>query len=409
MGLTITRDRFDQQEYDLFNCRVRENLRALAALLERDEFGAGASSLGAELELYLIDEHGKVAPINKQVIADCNDPRLQPELNRFNLEYNVDPVATRGVPFSILEQRIDSAISALRDSAARHRARVIATGILPTLESGDLGTDAMTDEPRYRALAAGLTSMRNGPFSVDIDGQDPIELTNESVTLEGANTSLQVHWRVDPKQFADTFNAVQMATPLALAIGANSPLLMGHRLWDETRIALFKQSIDYRSHFDHGWQLPSRIPFGFGWVRSGALELFAETAALFPPLLPITGDEESLAVVTEGGTPRLDELRLHHGTVWSWNRAIYDPADNGHLRIEMRALPAGPTTRDMTANAALLIGLAEALRPTINQLLPALPYRYAEYNFYRAAKFGLQARLIWRVIPVRWPKSSLIW
>jgi hypothetical protein len=53
--------------------------------------------------------------------------------------------------------------------------------------------------------------------------------------------------------------------------------------------------------------------------------------------------------------PALEELRLHQGTVWRWNRAIYDPAEGGHLRIEMRALPAGPTVIDMLANAAFLL------------------------------------------------------
>ena len=83
--------------------------------------------------------------------------------------------------------------------------------------------------------------------------------------------------------------------------------------------------------------------------------------------------------------PTLAELRLHQGTVWLWNRPVYDNLGGGHLRIEMRALPAGPTAVDMVANAAFLIGLAEGLRPHINELLPGLPFPRAEYNFYRAA------------------------
>jgi gamma-glutamyl:cysteine ligase YbdK (ATP-grasp superfamily) len=61
----------------------------------------------------------------------------------------------------------------------------------------------------------------------------------------------------------------------------------------------------------------------------------------------------------------------------------------------MRALPAGPSVIDMVANAAFMIGLAEGIRPQINELLPALPFHMAEYNFYRAAQHGLEAQLVW--------------
>ena len=83
--------------------------------------------------------------------------------------------------------------------------------------------------------------MRQAPFEININGPDHLVTTSDSVTLEGANASFQVHLRIDPKRFADTFNAAQLVTPLAVAIGANSPLFLGHRLWDETRLALFKQ------------------------------------------------------------------------------------------------------------------------------------------------------------------------
>jgi hypothetical protein len=65
-----------------------------------------------------------------------------------------------------------------------------------------------------------------------------------------------------------------------------------------------------------------------------------------------------------GRVPALEELRLHQGTVWTWNRAIYDPTAGGHLRVEMRALPAGPTVVDMLANAAFHLGLALRWPPT---------------------------------------------
>ena len=94
-----------------------------------------------------------------------------------------------------------------------------------------------------------------------------------------------------------------------------------------------------------------------------------------------------------GQAPSLDELRLHQGTVWRWNRAIDDPAQGGHLRIEMRALPAGPTTViDMLANAAFLIGLSLWLAEQDPRWTYVLPFERADHNFYRAAQHGLSAQ-----------------
>ena len=93
--------------------------------------------------------------------------------------------------------------------------------------------------------------------------------------------------------------------------------------------------------------------------------------------------------------PSLAELRLHQGTVWRWNRAIYDPVAGGHLRIEMRALPAGPTVTDMLANAAFLIGLTLWLAGQDERWTYALPFERADHGFYRAAQHGLAAELSW--------------
>jgi hypothetical protein len=133
------------------------------------------------------------------------------------------------------------------------------------------------------------------------------------------------------------------------------------------------------------WRQPARVSFGHGWVREGAWELFAENVALYRPLMPY---------VSPINKP-FAELSLHHGTVWSWNRAVFEPNHGGHLRIEYRALPAGPTTLDMMANAALAIGLTQALSHDIDDALAKLPFQYAEYNFYRAAQSGLSTNILW--------------
>ena len=267
-------------------------------------------------------------------------------------------------------------------------------GILPTLRDIDFGPGVMSPGMRYQALMSGLRRLGKGTFSININGADPLQLETDEITMEGATTSFQLHLKVSPEQFGATWNAAQLATPLALGLGANSPLLLGHRLWHETRVALFKQAVDPR-HLDAGlWHPPARVSFGNGWLRGGA-DLLFEAVRLHPPLLPVVGSEDSVAVVRAGGVPALHELRLHTGTVWSWNRPVYDPHGDGHLRIELRSLPAGPTPLDMLASAALLLGLTVSLRDDIERLLPALPFRLAEHNFYRAAQFGIDSPLIW--------------
>jgi hypothetical protein len=288
------------------------------------------------------------------------------------------------------------------DAAKQHAGRPALIGILPTLERAHLGPEMISDVPRYRALNAGLRRLRQDMVHIRVAGADPLELACEDVGLEGANSSFQIHLRVDPADFTRTYNAVQLASAPALAVSGNSPTFLGHRLWDETRIALFKQSVDDRGNHGPRRRL-ARTALGTGWLRGGPLELFTESVRLHQPLLPAL--RQPLPPVTCGQgvlpgrpgwkAPSLDELRLHQGTVWRWNRAIYDPASGGHLRIEMRALPAGPTVIDMLASAAFLIGLSLWLAGQDQQWTYALPFERADHNFYRAAQHGLSAQLTW--------------
>ncbi|MDH3439266.1 MAG: glutamate-cysteine ligase family protein [Gammaproteobacteria bacterium] len=406
MGLAIDRSEFSDAEYALAARRLRENLAALKALLERPGFGHGEASLGAELEMSVVGPDAAALPVNKEILAASNDPNLQLELNKFNLEYNLSPVVAAGQPFAALQGELTDALRRLREQASKYDGRIIPIGILPTLQMDQLQTDWMTDLPRYHALNAGIIRMHGQNQQIQINGDDPLDVEFASCTAEGANNSFQVHLRVNPDDFANYYNAAQMATPLALAVSANSPWFLGHSLWDETRIALFKQAVDTRRH-RHEWRRMARVPFGHGWVRKGAYELFAESCYLYPILIPVCGDADDLGVVQDGGTPELAELRLQQGTVWNWNRPVYDPADGGHLRIELRSLPSGPTPADMMASAAFHVGLTVGLSHKVESLLSAFPFRYADFNFYRAAQSSLEAQLLWPVLDETSPRQEV--
>jgi Glutamate-cysteine ligase family 2(GCS2) len=405
MGLQIHREVFDDRDYAAFAARLSESLAALRLLLVRPEFGAGPASFGVELELNLLDGRGRPRPVNRLVLESSKDPRLSLELDRFNLEINSDPVAARGEPFAALASDLGRALAAASRAAAEHRARLVTIGILPTLRPEDL---VLTDTPRYRALSAGIRRLRREPFHVRIEGIDELDIEADEPTLEGANTSCQIHLRVAPAAYARTYNAAQIATAMALAVSVNSPIFLGHELWDETRIALFRQATDDRAAAtDDDWRA-ARVSFGHGWVREGILELFEETVAMHAPLLPVVGAEPPLELVSAGATPGLDELALHNGTVWRWNRPVYDSAGGGHLRIELRALPAGPTLLDMMANAALLCGLTVGLATEADTLVHRITFGQARRNFYQAARFGMRAELLWPSMEAPSPRPTTI-
>ncbi len=399
MGLEIDRDHFEEGDYPPFRQRLDAGLDALRQLLERPGFGEGPPSLGVELELTLVDRLGRPLPLNQAVRRESRDPRVTLELNRFNLECNLRPTPLAGRPFEALRGELADALAVVRQAADVHGAGVVMIGILPTLRAGDLQCSAMSDSMRFRALSAALAKRRRELIRLQISGAEPLEMICDDVTFEGAASSMQVHLRVEPTGFARTYNAAQLATAPVLAAACNSPTLLDHRLWEETRIALFMQAVDDRDRRARRRGMPARVSFGSSWVQSGALELFEKNVSLHAPLLPVVGSEDPISCVEGGGVPELDELRLHHGTVWHWNRAIYSPAENGHLRIEMRALPAGPSPSDMIANSAFLVGLVLGMAPDAERWIRTMPFEQAEHNFYRAAREGLSARLLWSPAP----------
>ena len=393
MGLEIERDQFQSRDYDRFADRLASCLGVLEELLARPGFGRGPAELGAELELALIDDGARALPLNEEVLRETVDERMTVELDRFNLECNLIHCGLAGGPFAHIRREIETARDELERAAAVHGGRIAMIGILPTLSEVDLQADAMTDAVRYRALSRSLRARRGGPFQLDIDGADPLRLDCDDVTYEGAATSLQLHLRVPPDQFSDVFDAVQLATAPALAIGANSPTFLGHRLWDETRVALFKQAVDERD--TRSRTRAPRVSFGTGWLTQGPIELFRQAVRDYGVLLPVLDGEDPDEALEAGRVPALREIRLHQGTVWSWNRPVYHPHGGGHVRIELRALPSGPTIEDMVANAAFAIGVGLGLAPEMPRIREAMAFEAAHSNFYRAAQRGLEAELHW--------------
>jgi len=389
MGTEVEREQFTDEDHAQFARRLTENLNVLRELLASPGFGLGETTIGVEVEMHLVDASLQPACVNREVLAACDDPRCTLEIDAFNFEINSRPLRLAGRPFAQLDRELAELLALVRKSAAESGARVVLAGTLPTLTTAILQGPVLSDSARYRAMSRALREKRGEPFAVHIEGREALRTACDDLTLEGANASLQVHLRLPPRDFPAVYNAAQLAVGPLLAASSNSPYFDGKCLWDETRIALFKQATDTRTDEQERMHTPARVTLGHGFI-SDPFFLFQENVALFEPLLPVVSARQMA-----GSVPALDELRLHQGTVWNWNRAVFDPADGGHLRLEHRVVASGPTRVDMLANAAFTLGLSLGLAPLMAAWIPAFPFEYAQRNLYRAAKDGLQAQLAW--------------
>ncbi|WP_448565296.1 hypothetical protein [Thalassotalea ganghwensis] len=404
MGQDITQTHFTANDYATFQQKLFEQVECLKSICRQPDFGNEPLKIGAELELYLIDKKGHASLSNQRLLDQINDPQMQHELNQYNLEINLSAFNLLDNPLTALQQEIDEKTALLQEQAQTINIDILPIGILPTLTKELLTTKCMTNVPRYHTMAQYFSEQRGEDFHVNVKGDESLSVNFSDICAEGANTSFQVHLMTTPELLVNTFNAAQLTLPLITAIGANSPIFLQQRLWDETRIALFKQSLDIRQHNEFQWKVPTRVNFGHGWLRKSIDEFFIEAVSLYPPVLPVIYDEDH----TDQHLPKFKELSLHLGTIWPWHRPVYSSEGNGHIRIEFRAIPAGPSHIDMIANAALAIGLASGLADNIDDYIAKIPFNFAEYNFYRAAQHGLNAKILWPLNNAFQPKETAI-
>ena len=386
----------DDKKSQAFMKALLEDLRALAFMLEAGLVENGARRIGAEQEMFLIDPKLRPAPRAVEVLEAANDPRLTTEIARFNLEANLTPLQLGGRCFSEMQNELEELINLVRQSAKNLDANVLLAGILPTLQKSDLTLENLTPVSRYYELNRGVIGMRGGPLSIHIKGLDELHLTHDNIMMESCNTSFQIHFQSDPDNFVNHYNIAQAISAPVLAVAVNSPLLFGHRLWNETRVALFQHSTDERSRPQQTRSQPTRVSFGDQWLKNSVVELFHEQIARFRPIMITQPDENPFQVLARGEIPKLSALRMHNGTVWRWNRACYGVAnDVPHLRIENRVLPSGPTTVDEIANTAFFIGLMLALPNEYGDISERMFFDDAKSNFFRAARHGLDAQFNW--------------
>ena len=381
-----------------FMRRLLRDVRALEKMLEGGQIETGIRRIGAEQEIFLVDRAYNATPKATEVLAQMNEPLWGHELGLYNLECSVDPVVFGGSCLRQMEDQLAGLLKMVHGATAAHGVRAVMTGILPTIEKSDLGLHNQTPNPRYRLLNDTLGELRGDAYEINIKGADEMMLKHDSVMLESANTSFQIHFQVGPEEFAKLYNIAQGVCAPVLAVAVNSPLLFGRRLWQETRIALFQQSVDTRSPARHLRDQQPRVSFGSRWVNESVMEIFHEDIARFRVLFGVElDDEDALDALAGSRTPQLGALRLHNSTVYRWNRPCYGVDEHGvaHLRIENRVLPAGPTLIDEMANAAFWFGLMSGVVHEVKDITELLEFGQAQANFVTAARQGLAAPIHW--------------
>lgn len=387
MGQEITTTEFSSEDYSRFRTALMNETRLLASWFEEGKLSARHPVAGFEIEAWLLDEHYLPNPVNEEFLVLFADELATPELARFNIELNTNPLPLSNRVLSLKHTELKQTLSRAQNCAAKLDSSILMTGILPTLKPEHLTLANMSDMRRYRALNEQVLNSRDGrPLKLEITGTEPLSEEHDNVMLESATTSFQIHLQV-PFDLAHLYyNASIIASAPLVAACANAPYLFGHELWEETRIPLFEQSVEVGGYAGVAGGPLRRVSFGSGYARNSILDCFVENLEHFPVLLPIgfREPEEQLA-----------HLRLHNGTIWRWNRPLigFDPDGLPHIRIEHRPLPAGPSLSDSIANAALYYGLAEEFMN--QQLAEQIEFPTARDNFYKAAKSGLNATIIW--------------
>ncbi len=399
MGEEVRHTSYSRAHRQAYRQKVQLCLDVFETMLAESSFDFDKPLTGMEIECNLVDGDYQPAMSNQEVLASIADPAYQTELGAYNIEFNVPPRPLPGRTALELEAEVRDSLNAAETKAGADGAHIVMIGILPTLMPEHLTGSWMSPSVRYQALNDSIFTARGEDILIDIAGAERLTMHAESIAPESACTSMQLHLQVSPAGFADNWNAAQVIAGPQLAMGANSPYFFGRQLWAETRIELFAQATDTRPDELKTQGVRPRVWFGERWITS-IFDLFEENVRYFPTLLPELSEEDPAAELAAGRTPLLPELRLHNGTVYRWNRPVYDVVGTGerarpHLRVENRVLPAGPTVVDMMANAAFYYGLLRTLSEEDRPLWTRMSFAAAQDNFLAAARHGMAARLYW--------------
>lgn len=374
-----------------FKKHLLEDISILGKMIHSNAFFKSKFRIGAEQEMCIVDSHANVLPINQTILKNLNHPQFTTELAKFNLEINLLPRDFGADCLQEMETELLSLFQLLNHKTDEE-IRFYLGGIIPSLRYIDIDLENITPLKRYFELVNNILKSRGDEYELRIQGEDELLMKHNSVFIEAATTSFQIHLEVPPELFASFYNISQYIAAPLLAISANSPIFLRKKLWHETRIALLRQSIDVTKTPNTIREAHSRVTFGNRWVNESVLELFHEDISLHRVLMVPDLKESSKSQFQNGQIPDLKALQLYNSTIYRWNRPVYGMMNGEpHLRIENRILPAGPTVKDQMANAAFWYGLMFGLRN--EKISEKMPFSAVKNNFLQSARNGIFAKM----------------
>lgn len=366
--------------------RVSNETKILRTWFEEAQFSNSHDCIGFELEGCLVDENLLPALSNAEFLCAANEDSLVTELAKFNFEFNSPVYRKTSSPFRKMHADLKAISERCNLAAHKIGANSLWVGILPTLRDDMLSMQSMTESNRYYAITERIMELREQePLKLTIERFDSLEVLREDIMTEAAATSLQIHNQVNLVNAKRYYNASLLITAPCTALMANSPFLYGQKLWDETRIPVFEQSLALPKDPSSGVK---PVDFASGYIRESLFELFAENIEKHRPILPVLFDD-----VPE----KLRHLKFFNGQIWRWVRPIVgvDYGSMPHLRIEQRAFPAGPSNIDTIANIAFYTGLLEYYGNCDEALEDKVSFADCRKNFYDCAQLGMKAEVTW--------------
>lgn len=396
MGRDTSSTTYTRSERTRYRLKLHENLETFARYLPRADF-SDAATIGIEMEINLTDADGHPVRRALDALEAIGNDEFQTEIGAHNIELNLPAVPVAGRGLEHLEDAARQRLHDARIAVEEIGVELVPVGMLPTLTEDDLRSEGWRNpENRYKALDNAILEARGEDIHIHVQGDDEIDLTIDSIAPESACTSAQLHLQVPPSQFAAAWNAAQAVAGPQVAVAANSPFFLGKAGWVENRIPVFTQATDTRPPEFANQNVRPRVWFGERWINT-VFDLWEENVRYFPAILPESRQAAGQALLTEGAAPRLHELVLHNGTIWRWNRPVYDPGSGGrpNLRIENRLLPTAPTVLDQISDAAFFYGLVGRLVHDPRPLWSRMPFSDARANFQACAKDGLTADVVW--------------
>jgi hypothetical protein len=296
---------------------------------------------------------------------------------RFQIVLRVGPQALAGDGITRLMRDLQAVWARCQEAAQSMDLRMLATGILPTIDDADLAASNMS--------AAADQAFAHALARIQVEGRDRLSSEHLGIVPAAAATSLRAQLQVAPEAAARFYNASTIAAFACAGLAANSPFFFGADLWEDTRVALLEKAATD----------DDMLRFQF----ADSAEDYFRARIVCPPQF----------IAPTEAPQRFAQLRSHGESLAQWNclQIAFDEDGTPHLRVDSRAMSPGPTPADIIANLCFHYGLTASLATEADPPELRIAAKLAHANLLAVARGGLGAEVAW-LDKERMPLRSLL-